>query len=81
MPRKTDTEKTRVVAAISRADLKAKLGQGDDFILVETLSEKQYRHAHLPSAIILPPNRVRELAPEVLPDKDADIVVYCGGPQ
>jgi len=25
----------------------------------------------------LPPDRVRELAPTVLPDKRADIVVYC----
>jgi Rhodanese-like domain len=78
---KTDTEEARVVATISREDLKAKLDRGDDFFLVETLSEKQYRHAHLPSAINLPPDRVRELAPEVLPDKDADIVVYCGSPQ
>lgn len=67
--------------AISREDLKAKLERGDDFILVETLSEEQYRHAHLPSAINLPPDRVGELAPEVLPDKSADIVVYCGSPK
>ena len=72
----------RVVAAtISREELKNKLDRGDDFILVETQSEKQYQHAHLPSAVNLPPDRVRELAPEVLPEKDADIVVYCGSPK
>ncbi len=70
-----------MVATISREDLKAKLDRGDDFSLVETLPEKQYRHTYLPSAINLPPGRVRELTPEVLPDKDADIVVYCGSPQ
>ncbi len=70
-----------MVATISREDLKAKLDRGDDFSLVETLPEKQYRHTHLLSAINLPPDRVRELTPEVLPDKDADIVVYCGSPQ
>ena len=72
----------RVVAAtISREALKDKLDRGDDFILVETLSEKQYQHTHLPSALNLPPDRVRELAPEVLPNKGADIVVYCGSPK
>jgi rhodanese-related sulfurtransferase len=77
-----DTEETQVVVAtISREDLKDKLDRGDDFILVETLPEEQYRHAHLPSAVNLPPDRVRERAPEVLPDKDADIVVYCGSPK
>jgi rhodanese-related sulfurtransferase len=70
-----------VAAPISREDLKDKLDRGDDFILVETLAEQQFRHAHLPGAVNLPPDRVRELAPEVLPEKDADIVVYCGSPK
>ena len=69
-----------MVQPISRGDLKAKIDQSDDFVLVETLSEEQYRHTHLPGAINLPPDRVRELAPELLPDKEADIVLYCGGP-
>ena len=70
-----------MAATISREDLKAKLDRGDDFVLVETLPEEQYQHAHLPSAINLPPDQVRELASEVLPDKEADVVVYCGSPQ
>ena len=28
-------------------------------------------------AVNLPLDRIGELAPEILPDKDADIVVYC----
>ena len=31
-------------------------------------------------AINLPPDRVKELAPTLLPDKNADIVVYCAKP-
>ena len=69
------------VGTISRKDLKAKLDREDDFVLVETLSEEQYQHAHLPGAVNLPPDRVRELAGEVIPDKDVDVVVYCGSPQ
>ena len=69
------------VATISREDLKAKLDREDDFILVETLSEEQYEHAHLPGAVNLPPDQVRELAGKVLPDKGADVVVYCASPQ
>ena len=70
-----------MVATIKREKLKAKLDRGDDFVLVETLPEEQYRHAHLPGAVNLPPDRVRELAPKILPSKDADVVVYCGSPQ
>ncbi len=69
-----------MVHTISRKDLKDKLDRGDDFVLVETLSEEQYRHAHLPGAVNLPPKRVRELAPQLLPDKEADVVVYCSSP-
>ncbi len=70
-----------MAGTISREELKAKLDRGDGFILVETLSEEQYQHAHLPSAVNLPLYHLRELAPEILPDKDADIVVYCASPQ
>jgi rhodanese-related sulfurtransferase len=59
---------------ISRDELKAKLDSGEAFTLVETLAEVAYQHAHLPGAINLPPDRVRELASRLLPDKGAEIV-------
>ena len=62
---------------ISRDELKKKLDRKEYFFLVETLAPEFYNHAHLPGAINLPPDRVRELAPTVLPDKNAQIVVYC----
>ncbi len=67
-----------MVAIIEREELKAKLDRGDDFVLLETLPERFYRRAHLPGAVNLPSDRVSELAPELLPEKDADIVLYCG---
>lgn len=70
-----------MTATISRDELKAKMERGDDFLLVETLPEPYYRHTHLPGAINLPPDQVRELAPTLLPDKAAEIVVYCGNEQ
>ena len=69
-----------MVKTISRDELKQKLDRGDDFSLVETLGEEKYRHSHLPTAINIPPDRVAELAPTVLPDKSAEIVVYCASP-
>ena len=67
-------------ATINRDELKLKIDRGDEFYLVETLPTETYRHAHLPGAINLPPDRVSELAPSVLPDQSAEIVVYCGSP-
>jgi rhodanese-related sulfurtransferase len=69
-----------MVETISRDDLRGKIDRGDKFSLVETLPRTAYDHAHLPGAINLPPDRVKELAPSLLPDKTADIVVYCASP-
>lgn len=62
---------------ISRDELKRKIDRGDKFRLVETLAPEKFRHSHLPGAINLPWNRVEELAPTLLPDKNAEIVTYC----
>ena len=59
---------------IDRSTLRTKLGRAT---LVEALPEKYYREGHLPGAKHLPHDQVRLLAPAVLPDNDAEIVVYC----
>ena len=69
-----------MVKTISRDELKQKIDQGDSFQLVETLPKTAYEHAHLPGAINLPPDQVTQLAPGLLPDKAAEIVVYCANP-
>jgi rhodanese-related sulfurtransferase len=68
------------VETVSREELKGKIDRGDTFTLVETLPEVAYQHERLPGAINLPPDRVRELAPNLLPDKGAEIIVYCSSP-
>ncbi len=69
-----------MVATITRDALKAKMDRGEKFTLVETLPEPAFRKAHLPGAVNLPPDRLRETAPQVLPEKGAGIVVYCARP-
>ena len=69
-----------MVASTSRDELKLKIDRGETFLLVETLPAATYHHTHLPGAINLPPDQVMQLAPKLLPDKAADIVVYCASP-
>lgn len=63
---------------ISLDDLRGKLACKDDFALVEALPAWEYRKGHLPEAINVPYNRVDRVAATRLPDKNKDIVVYCG---
>jgi len=63
---------------ITTDELKQKVQQrSPNFKLVETLAPERYREAHLPGAMNLPPDRVKESAPSALPDKSAEIVTYC----
>ena len=62
---------------ITREELKNWLDQHYPFVLIESLSEEQFRQGHLPSAINLLPEKVKEMAPNLLRDKHQQIVVYC----
>ena len=62
---------------IDRDTLRRKLGGTVRPVLVEALPEKYYRDWHLPGARHLPHDEVDALAPKVLPEKSAEIVVYC----
>ena len=53
---------------ISTEDLKAKLDRKDPVKVVETLAPERYREALIPGALNIPPERIRELAPQLLPN-------------
>lgn len=66
-----------MIPTITLEELKAELDAGTELTLVEALGPMYYEEAHLPGAVNVPHDRVDELAPMVLPEKDAEIVVYC----
>ena len=68
--------RTRMDATITTKDLKAKLDR-KEITVVETLAPERYREAHIPGALNIPPERIKELAPELLPNKNAEIITYC----
>lgn len=62
---------------LTRTDLQARIAANPAIVLVEALPAKYFRDRHLPGALHLPHDQVRELAPGLLPNKDAEIVTYC----
>jgi rhodanese-related sulfurtransferase len=62
---------------ITRDEVKTRLDTGEPVSIVEALPEEYYRKAHLPGALLLPHDHVDALAPVLLPDKEATIIVYC----
>jgi rhodanese-related sulfurtransferase len=64
---------------VSREALHEQLAGSSPPVLVEALGAAYFADAHLPGALNLPADQVDRLAPELLPDLDADLVVYCSG--
>jgi rhodanese-related sulfurtransferase len=64
-------------ATITRDELRLKIERGDTFFLFEVLPEPYYRKHHLPGATHMPPNDAVATAQRVVPDKAAEIVLYC----
>jgi rhodanese-related sulfurtransferase len=66
-----------MVDKISLKELQERLETKPALVLVEALPAQYYRHSHIPGAINLSHDEVDVRAPELLPDQDAEIVVYC----
>ncbi len=64
---------------ISREDLIRDLRRRS-IVLVDVLSPESFASRHIPGAINLPVADIARRAADVLPDRDAAAVVYCGGP-
>jgi rhodanese-related sulfurtransferase len=74
---RTSTQENTMTKQIDRDTLARKLAGANPPVLAEALPEKYFRDWHLPGARHLPHDEVVRLAPAVLPDKAAEIVVYC----
>jgi len=64
-------------ATVSTKELKAKIDGKKSVTVVETLAPERYREAHIPGALNIPPEQIKELAAQLLPNKNAEIITYC----
>lgn len=62
---------------ISAHELALRLSGDHPPVLAEILGPQHYASGHLPGALNLPLEGLAERAANLLPDKAADIVVYC----
>lgn len=62
---------------IQREQLQEKLAGKEDITIIEALPAEYYQSGHLPGALNIPHDEIQLKAEQILPDKDALIVVYC----
>jgi len=70
--------KTRIQEEDFRAT-KKRLDSGEKFVLVDTREESEWDRGHLPGAIHLSRGTIERDIEKTVPDKNAVIVLYCGG--
>ncbi|MCA9042515.1 MAG: rhodanese [Planctomycetaceae bacterium] len=57
--------------------VKAKLDNKDDFLLLDCREEDEYRTVHIDGATLIPMSVVQERVGELETNKEGEIVVYC----
>lgn len=62
---------------ITAAEAKKQIDENKDMILVDVRTESEYNEKHIEGALLIPDNEIAERASTELPDKDADIFLYC----
>jgi rhodanese-related sulfurtransferase len=67
------------MSTVSRDELISAL-RAKRVTLVDVLSPESFSANHIAGALNVPVADIARRAADVLPDKDAPIVVYCGGP-
>ena len=62
---------------ISAADAKARMDSGDTIVILDVRTKEEYDAGHIAGAILVPNETIVDKQPELLPDLDAEILVYC----
>ena len=78
-PVSKDAAQTPVIEykRITAEEAKARIDSGDEIIILDVRTEEEYNSGHIPNAILIPNETITDKMPDLLPDLDAEILVYC----
>ena len=62
---------------ITPIDAKKIMDSGEEHTILDVREQDEYDESHIPGAILIPYTQIDNKAEEMLPDKDAQILVYC----
>lgn len=62
---------------ITAKQAKKLIDNGNDVVVVDVRTKAEYDAGHIPNAILIPNETIENTMPTELPNKDAEILVYC----
>lgn len=79
VPAKNDVDDTSKVEykRITAVEAKSRIDSGDELIILDVRTQAEYNAEHIPNAVLIPNETITDKMPELLPDFDAEILIYC----
>ena len=62
---------------INAVEAKARMDSGDEIVILDVRTKEEYDAGHIAGAILVPNESITDKQPELLPELDAEILVYC----
>jgi rhodanese-related sulfurtransferase len=62
---------------ISAEEAKDRIDSGDDIVILDVRTEEEYIAGHIPNAVLIPNETITNIRPDLLPELDAELLVYC----
>ena len=67
------------VREVSGDEVKAKLQEGEQFVLIDVREESEFAKDHIPGAVHIGKGTIERDIEEKVPDLNTPIILYCGG--
>lgn len=65
------------ITVLTAEEAHARMQSGDPIVVLDVRTAEEYAEAHIPGAVLLPNEEIRDTPPAVLPVLDTEILVYC----
>ena len=62
---------------ITATEAKARIDSGDNIIILDVRTASEYESGHIQGAILIPNETITDEMPTILPDLNAEILIYC----
>ncbi|HHV87226.1 MAG TPA: rhodanese-like domain-containing protein, partial [Petrimonas sp.] len=62
---------------ITAKEAKARIDSGDNIIILDVRTAAEYESGHIQGAILITNETITNKKPELLPDLNAEILIYC----
>lgn len=76
-PGHTDNTNHITYKKITAEAARERIDSGDNVIILDVRTKEEYEQGHVPDSILIPNETISDTMPDLLPDLNAEILIYC----